>query len=240
MLFSNNDKKEDWSKWKTFQGRNPKHFNLDPNWHKPWPMWKMVLNTIFIILIALIFMDCRGPEKEAHIDTNIHEYESRYTANFNRGMGVDVEYDAKVIHRYYRPNISKSKTKHLLIYIHGLCENYDVNYELAKTVVGVESGWKTVVKSSAGAIGLMQIMPSVAKDFNTSKNELKDPYVNITLGVKLLSKLARRYENDAKMVLIAYNEGPSRADKMNRKHKKAHNYANKVIEVAYAEVSLSK
>lgn len=76
-----------------------------------------------------------------------------------------------------------------------LCKKYGDKYGLSPEIVGttimVESGGKAnVPPSSAGAIGLMQVMPREAgADFSDrpTKTELLDPETNITWGCKILS-----------------------------------------------------
>ena len=71
---------------------------------------------------------------------------------------IDFESEAIYIKKTANSNMSTSKIKHLLIYIDGLCQHYDLNYNLVKSVISTESNWKYNAKSSAGALGLMQIM----------------------------------------------------------------------------------
>jgi len=68
----------------------------------------------------------------------------------------DFHADALQIQEEYRPGFAVRKLKHLLIYTYGLCGEYDVDYEIVKAVVGVESHWNTRSLSSANCKGLMQ------------------------------------------------------------------------------------
>ena len=61
----------------------------------------------------------------------------------------DFHVDALQIQEEYRPGFAVRKLKHLLIYCYGLCQEYDVDYEIVKAVVGVESHWNTRSLSSA-------------------------------------------------------------------------------------------
>ena len=120
---------------------------------------------------------------------------------------IDYHEEAIYIKQTFKSNMSTSKIKHLLIYIHGMCEHYDLNYNLVKSVISTESGWKYNAKSSAGAVGLMQIMKACAKDYKTPHSEMYDPYVNVTIGIKYLSKLTKQFDNTL-TALVGYNEGP--------------------------------
>ena len=120
--------------------------------------------------------------------------------------------EAKEIQSIYKTNMSTSKIKHLLIYIDGISEEYDVNYNLVKAVITTESSWNVKARSRVKALGLMQIMKACATDFKTPHSEMYDPYVNVTIGTMYLSKLLKQFP-DVETALVAYNEGPRHAGK---------------------------
>ncbi len=82
-------------------------------------------------------------------------------------------------------------------------------YALAKA----ESGFRAEVKSSAGAIGLMQLMPATArltsglKGKNFTPQLLIDPEFNIKTGTKHLRDLFNQFHQDTVYTLAAYNAG---------------------------------
>ena len=77
---------------------------------------------------------------------------------------------------------------------------------LAKT----ESNYQTDVVSSAGAIGVMQLMPETAQELGV-KNAY-DPRENIEGGVKYLKTLLNKY-NNTEQAIAAYNAGMGAVDK---------------------------
>lgn len=99
-------------------------------------------------------------------------------------------------------------------------KKYGVDKSLIYGVIKTESNFDPDAKSSAGALGLMQLMPDTFewlqtyyKDENDYKFEdLTDPAINIDYGVELLSILSKRYENEETM-LCAYNGGLGNVDK---------------------------
>jgi soluble lytic murein transglycosylase-like protein len=112
-----------------------------------------------------------------------------------------------------KSSLNKSKLKHILIYIEALCWEYGVDYEMVKAVIQTESDWNHRAVSTSGAIGLMQVLPSTAKsEFNTPKQDLFDPYVNVTVGIKYLSELNDRFD-DMESTLTAYSHGPTATKK---------------------------
>ena len=141
---------------------------------------------------------------------------------------INYESDAVYIKKTFKPTMSVSKIKHLLIYIDGLCKHYNVNYNLVKSVISAESTWNYKAKSRVGAKGLMQIMKACAKDYKTPHSEMYDPYVNVTIGIKYLSKLNKRFE-DTQTALVAYNEGPRHAERYKREYIDNSRYVHKVM-----------
>ena len=83
-----------------------------------------------------------------------------------------------------------------------------------------ESLFMRDVKSHAGAIGLMQLMPAtgreVANDINLPYSgiaTLVDPESNIRLGTTYLGQMAQRYGGNQVLATAAYNAGPHRVDR---------------------------
>jgi soluble lytic murein transglycosylase-like protein len=91
-----------------------------------------------------------------------------------------------------------------------LADEYNIDEELIRAVIQVESGWNTDVVSSKGAMGLMQLMPRTAEMLGVE--DAFDPEQNLEGGVKYLSQLTDKYEGDVEKALAAYNAGPSRVD----------------------------
>jgi len=81
----------------------------------------------------------------------------------------------------------------------------NVSPALVLAVISVESAGRTNAVSSAGAQGLMQLMPATAERFGVS-DSLK-PEQNISGGVKYLNWLMSEFSNDPILVLAGYNAG---------------------------------
>lgn len=80
-----------------------------------------------------------------------------------------------------------------------------VDAALIHAVITVESGYNPSARSSAGAVGLMQLMPGTAKRYGV-KDRL-DPAQNIIGGARYLRDLNVLFDGDLKLVLAAYNAG---------------------------------
>jgi soluble lytic murein transglycosylase-like protein len=136
----------------------------------------------------------------------------------------DYETQAKEI----KSSLNKSKLKHILIYIEALCWEYGVEYEMVKAVIQTESDWNHKAISTSGAIGLMQILPKTAmSEFQTPKEDLFDPYVNVTVGIKYLSKLNKQFD-DLDATLTAYSHGPTVTRKYSDNYIKTNFYVKRV------------
>ena len=127
-----------------------------------------------------------------------------------------------------KSSLNKSKLKHLLIYVNALCDEYGVDYEMVKAVIQTESSWNHKAVSTSGAIGLMQILPSTAWDeFKTPKEDLFDPYVNVTVGIKYLAHLNNHFD-DMDATLTAYSHGPTVTRKYSSSYIKNNFYVKRV------------
>ncbi len=85
---------------------------------------------------------------------------------------------------------------------------------LINAVIRAESSFFFRARSSRGAIGLMQLMPSTARELASELNmkgfsdtDLEKPEVNIRLGVYYLSKLHKEFNGNRILALAAYNAG---------------------------------
>jgi hypothetical protein len=83
--------------------------------------------------------------------------------------------------------------------------NTKVSPALALAVIGVESSGRADAVSSAGASGLMQLMPATADRFGVS--DRADPTQNIEGGVAYLDWLLKHFQRDPLLALAGYNAG---------------------------------
>jgi soluble lytic murein transglycosylase len=97
-------------------------------------------------------------------------------------------------------------------------ENYDLDPSLLAAVIEQESKFDANARSSAGAIGLMQLQPDTAKGIAKYTGgakfvvaDLDDPEINIRYGAWYLHHLLQKYGNE-QLALAAYNAGQANVD----------------------------
>jgi LysM repeat protein len=87
----------------------------------------------------------------------------------------------------------------------------------ALAVAWHESGWQPAAVSRAGAVGVMQITPAtadwIAGTMLGHGVNLYDPRSNVQAGVTLLKHYLARYDGDRRLVLAAYYQGQTAADR---------------------------
>jgi soluble lytic murein transglycosylase-like protein len=91
----------------------------------------------------------------------------------------------------------------------GLAHNLDV--DLLASLVKAESGGNARAVSSAGARGLMQLMPATASGLGV--DDSFQPDQNVRGGSTYLDALLTRYHDNLALALAAYNAGPAVVDK---------------------------
>ena len=100
---------------------------------------------------------------------------------------------ASDLRRLYNPIIKRAADTHR------------IDQELIHVVIRAESNYDAFAISSAGAMGLMQLMPATARQYGV--NNVFDPVQNIEGGVRYLKDLVRLYNGQTRLVLAAYNAG---------------------------------
>ncbi len=91
---------------------------------------------------------------------------------------------------------------------------------LESWVLGVarqESRFVANIRSSAGAVGLMQLMPAtarlVARRIGIDSPDLTDPQTNVRLGTSYLRQVLDRLDSQPLLASAGYNAGPGRAER---------------------------
>ncbi len=106
---------------------------------------------------------------------------------------------------------------------------YDLDPELVKAVIAVESGFDPKAISPKGALGLMQLMPGTAARFDV--DDPFQPEQNIEGGVKYLRFLFDMFEGNVIYVLASYNAGENAVTRAKGipPYRETENYVRKVL-----------
>lgn len=91
-------------------------------------------------------------------------------------------------------------------------EKHDLNPMLVTGLIRQESRFMSGIKSSVGAVGLMQVMPEtgaeMAKSIGLTQYKLENPDNNVQLGTAYLDFTHRAYNNNSLLAVASYNAGP--------------------------------
>ena len=122
-----------------------------------------------------------------------------------------------------------SSPENLEKYFKEASEKYGVDINLLKAIAKQESNFNPSATSSAGAMGVMQLMPSTAKGLGVTN--AYDAQENIMGGAKLMAQNLKKYNGDVSLALAAYNAGGGNVDKYGGipPFKETQNYVKKVL-----------
>ena len=115
-------------------------------------------------------------------------------------------------------------------HVQAAAKETQVDPALIHAVIAVESGYNPSARSSAGAVGLMQLMPDTAKRYGV-KDRL-DPAQSIRGGARYLRDLQVLFDNNLQLVLAAYNAGEEAVMKYGRRippYRETIDYVPKVL-----------
>jgi len=116
--------------------------------------------------------------------------------------------------------------------IASVSEAQGVNPLLVRALIQVESKFRPTARSRKGAMGLMQLMPSTAREYNV-RNPF-EPKANIEAGIKHLKSLIERFGSSLELGLAAYNAGPGAVEKFNGvpPYRETRDYVSRILSLA--------
>ena len=113
--------------------------------------------------------------------------------------------------------------------IQSVAKQFQIKPSLIKAIIHAESSFKPESQSSAGAQGLMQLMPATQKTYSVS--DPFNPSQNIKGGSAYLKHLLKKYNNNVRLSLAAYNAGETAVAKYGNNvppYKETENYIKRV------------
>ncbi len=120
------------------------------------------------------------------------------------------------------PGLAESDRRRLGMLLTDLSAHYGYDPALIMAVIMTESSFDPRSRSHKGAVGLMQLLPNTAESLAeethrpwSGEHALLDPTFNISLGVRYLAQLHKRF-GSLDLALAAYNYGPTRVEEMRR------------------------
>lgn len=131
-----------------------------------------------------------------------YKLKKSYSSKPYRSGGNDLPYHSKTIKSQYDALIVNTALK------------YDLEPSFIKAVIHVESAFDRYALSHAGAMGLMQLMPATASNYQLKRDHF-NPNLNIEAGVQHIKDLMQRYGNNKRLSLAAYNAGAGAVTKYN-------------------------
>lgn len=114
--------------------------------------------------------------------------------------------------------------------IDAAARKYNVDPKLVSAVAEVESGGDQDAASSAGAVGVMQLMPDTAAALGVNPYDKKS---NIEGGAKYLRQMLDAFDGDVRRAVAAYNAGPQAVKDYGGvpPYQETQNYVNKVLDI---------
>lgn len=135
---------------------------------------------------------------------------------------------------FYKPSNKHDLSPH----IREAADTHQLPYELLHAVIHVESAYNPKAVSSAGAQGLMQLMPATAARFGVQ--DPFNPVDNIRGGSQYLRHLLKLFNNNYALALAAYNSGENTVIRYGNKippYRETQNYVRKVLKLYRANLA---
>lgn len=172
----------------------------------------------FLFILALAISSNLYADYDITINMDGEEYysETKGSAD-NDAVSVGQDGSISVTYDKHRASSNKtgSQTSYSAVYRKGpkkydhlvaeAADKHHVDPKLVHAVIQAESAYNEKAVSSAGAAGLMQLMPGTARQYGV--NDRFDPYQNIEGGTRYLKHLMVLFNEDLNLALAAYNAG---------------------------------
>lgn len=154
--------------------------------------------------------------------------------------GSRVMYNERPVRRTWSPQPRESSVARSDIdgYIEAHARQQQLDPDLVRAVVQIESAYRPYAESHKGAMGLMQLMPETARVL--AVRDPWDPNENLRGGTIYLRHLLDRFGGQLELALAGYNAGPENVEKYGGipPFEETRSYVEKVLRVYRAEPDL--
>ncbi|HEX6241306.1 MAG TPA: lytic transglycosylase domain-containing protein, partial [Polyangiales bacterium] len=161
---------------------------------------------IFCAFLATLGFAC-GAQADGQMDPELKSVVAKAIAE---GECFTDKYDAEVWYKLMEPRLRgyvKDQKERMEILRHVYCEAraHELPAELVLAVIDVESAFNIWAVSSAGAQGLMQVMPFWPEQLGMKRHQLMKVQPNIRMGCAILRHYYQRERKDVRRALARYN-----------------------------------
>ena len=165
-----------------------------------------VRRIFFFALLATFGFAC-GAHADGQMDPELKSVVAKAIAE---GECFTDKYDAEVWYKLMEPRLRgyvKDQKERMEILRHVYCEAraHELPAELVLAVIDVESAFNSWAVSSAGAQGLMQVMPFWPEQLGMKRHQLMKVQPNIRMGCAILRHYYQRERKDVRRALARYN-----------------------------------
>ncbi|MDD3992101.1 MAG: lytic transglycosylase domain-containing protein [Desulfobacteraceae bacterium] len=165
---------------------------------------------------------------DTKVKVDAHEGEGRYWG----ASEVAPEFSADPLRISSRGVTSAATRGRIEASIKKAADKYGLSPALIQSVIKAESNFQVDAVSSAGAQGLMQLMPATAKELGVV--DVFDIDANVDGGTRYLKQMLDQFGGDIKLALAAYNAGPGTVQRYGQipPYRETRNYIDRVMRFA--------
>ncbi len=191
------------------------------------------MRRIAVIFLTLFSTTPTLADVYKFVDSDGHTYysdeprNSLYKRIMKTPLQKSVSHEVKTTRSRLFVSANKSRFEQLVAQA---AERHQVDAKLLHAVIQTESAYNSAAISSAGAVGLMQLMPDTARRFGVT--DRNDPDQNVDGGTRYLRYLLDLFPNDLDLAVAAYNAGENAVIRHNNTippYPETQNYVKQVL-----------
>jgi tape measure domain-containing protein len=182
-------------------------------------------------MIKMLDLQTEAYERQVAVRKELEKQASQAAATSATGYSgsMSSDYASQAASAMKLSSAVEQRMQQYLPIVEKYAKQFNVDRELILAVIKAESKFDPNAVSSAGAQGLMQLMPDTARGLGVTNSF--DPDQNIMGGTKYLRQLLDQYNGEVEKTLMGYNAGPGNVKKYNGNvpFEETQNYIKKII-----------